>query len=227
MRDDKEKAISLRKSGKSYLEIKKELGVPKSTLSDWFRDQKWSRGISLKLIEKTRNVHSIRIQELNKIRGNNLKRLYEQARKEAIEDFELLKYHPLFISGLMIYWGEGNKSSKSHCSIANTEPLMIKLFLQFLRNICGFKSPKIKAWILLYPDLDEKICKEFWMKNTTLKENDFHKSIVIKGKHKTNKLSFGVCSIGVSSAYLKCKILKWIEMLAIDITTENYNADIV
>lgn len=227
MRKDKQKAISLRKNGKSYLEIQKELGVPKSTLSDWFRDQKWSNELSFKLTEKAKNLHSVRIQGLNKIRGDNLKKLYEQANKEAIEEFELLKYHPLFISGLMIYWGEGNKSSKSHCSIANTEPLMIKLFLQFLKNICGFKSPRIKAWILLYPDLNEDVCKRFWIENTSLEEQDFHKSIVIKGKHKTKKLSYGVCSVGVSSAYLKCKLLKWIQMLALDLTQENYKAGIV
>lgn len=227
MRNDKQKAVSLRKSGKSYLEIKKELGVPKSTLSDWFRDQKWSNELAQKLIKKAQQGHSIRLQELNKIRGGHLKKLYEQAEMEAVDEFEVLKYHLLFISALMIYWGEGNKSSKSRCYIANTDPLMIKLFLQFLRNICGFKSPRIKAWLLLYPDLDENICKEFWIKHASLQKDDFHKSIVITGKHKTNRLTYGVCSVGVSSAYLKCKLLKWIELLALDITTEKYNAGIV
>lgn len=227
MRKDKETAYILRKSGKSYLAIKNELGVPLSTLSDWFRGQNWSREISLELVGRAKLGHIVRLQELNRIRGQNLKQLYEEAEKEAIEEFELLKYHPLFIAGLMIYWGEGNKVSKNRCSIANTEPLMIKLFLQFLRNICGCKNAKIKAWILIYPDINEKLCRDFWMGKTGLSSENFTKSMLIKGKHKTNRLSFGVCSVGVSSAYLKRKILKWIEMLARDLVQENYIAGMV
>lgn len=227
MRKDKENALELRKLGKSYLEIEKQLGVPKSTLSDWFRGQNWSKEISLSLRQKTEPLHIIRIQELNKIRGEHLKKLYDKAEREALEEFETLKYHPLFIAGLMIYWGEGNKASKSRCSIANTEPLMIKLFLQFIKNICGFNSPRIKAWLLIYPDIEEGICKNFWMQNTGLEGKDFVKSIVINGKHKTRRLPFGVCSVGVSSAYLKRKILKWIELLAKDLTKEDYIAGMV
>ena len=227
MRKDKENAIVLRKSGKSYEEIKDELGVPKSTLSDWFRGQRWSNDLSARLFEKAKDGHTVRLQELNRTRGENLKKLYEQAEKESVEEFNLLKYHPLFIAGLMIYWGEGNKMSKSRCSIANTEPAMIKLFLQFLRNICGFSNTRIKAWVLIYPDIDEKLCRSFWAGKTGLPLGNFTKSILIKGKHRTNRLSFGVCSVGVSSAYLKRKILKWIEMLAKDLVQENYIAGMV
>ncbi len=227
MRKDKEKAQVLRKIGKSYNEIKEELGVPKATLSDWFRGQAWSKELSIKLVEKASGAHTVRIQELNRIRGENLKKLYLEAENEAVAEFELLKYHPLFIAGLMIYWGEGNKVSKNRCSIANTEPLMIKLFLLFLKNICRFKGSKIKAWILIYPDLDEKLCKSFWVGKTGLSYENFTKSMLIQGKHKTNRLSFGVCSVGVSSAYLKRKILKWIELLALDLVKENYIAGMV
>ena len=227
MRKDKEKATFLRKSGKSYQEIETEMGVPKSTLSDWFRGQNWSKELSIKLCKMAKLAHTVRIKELNRIRGNNLKKLYQQAENEAAEEFDLLKYHPLFIAGLMIYWGEGNKVSKSRCWIANTEPLMIKLFLQFLKNICGFKQSRIKAWILIYPDLDERLCRSFWSRKTGLSSDNFHKSALVKGTHKSKRISFGVCSVGVSSAYLKCKILKWIQLLANDLVKENYIADIV
>lgn len=226
MRKDKEQANNLRKLGKSYKEIHKEMGVPLSTLSDWFHNQGWSKEISIQLTEKAKSGHLIRLQELNKIRGENLDALYLQAEKEAIEEFEALKYHPLFIAGLMIYWGEGNKSSKGRCGIANTEPLMIALFVKFLNNVCGFKMEKIKAWILLYPDLDEMACKKFWIKNTPLQTENFDKSIYIMGKHKTKKVAYGVCSVGISSAYLKRKIMKWIEMLARDLSREDYKAGI-
>ena len=39
------KAAALRKSGKTYSEISKELSVAKSTLSYWFQKTHWSKKI--------------------------------------------------------------------------------------------------------------------------------------------------------------------------------------
>jgi len=222
MRKDKEEIFKLRKSGKSYHEIQKEMGVPRSTLSEWFGGQNWSKEISRELIMKAKTQHIVRISELNKIRGENLKKLYLEAEEDAKKDFEILKYHPLFIAGLMIYWGEGNKASPNRVGIANTEPKMIRLFLNFLTKVCSMKSSRINSWILIYPDLNEDVCMKYWIDNTGLVKEQFHKTMKIVGKHKTRKLSYGVCTVGVSSAYLKRKIMKWIELLSEDLVRENY-----
>ena len=207
-------------SGKTYSEIHKEMGVPRSTLSDWFRDQKWSNDITIKCAMEASKRSTVRLVVLNTIRGARLKKIYEESKQDALLDFEQLKYHPLFIAGLMIYWGEGDKTSKYRISIANTESKMISIFRLFLEKICGCKN--IKSWLLLYPDLDENTCKKYWMENCGLKQEQFTKSIVIKGRSKVKKLSYGVCNIGVSSAYLKSKILKWIELIAKEIGDEKY-----
>lgn len=220
MRKDKEKAIYLRKSGKSYSEIKAELSVPMSTLSDWFRNQKWSNDIAIECANKSISASKTRLIHLNKIRGNHLKNAYEDAENEAKEDFVLLKYHPLFISGLMIYWGEGDKTSKYRVSIANTDSKMIKIFKIFLESICGIKNPK--SWLLLYPDLQSEICREYWISNSGLNKGYFTKDIYIKSRSKVRKLSYGVCNIGTTSAYLKRKILVWLELLSEDLIKEKY-----
>ncbi len=220
MRKDKEEAINLRKMGKSYSEIKEELSVPKSTLSDWFRDQKWSNDIAKVCADKYTESSKIRLRNLNKIRGDHLRRAYKEAESEAIEDYEKLKFHPLFVAGLMIYWGEGNKNSKYRISIANTDPQMILLFKSFLERICGIYDHK--TWLLLYPDLDENICKRYWKDTIMIKDEHFTKSIVIKGKSPTKRLLYGVCNIGITSAYLKRKIHVWFNLLSKDIVKESY-----
>ena len=220
MRNDKQKAFSLRIEGKSYLEIKKQLNIPISTLSEWFKGQKWSNDIAKKCAKDAIQKSKIRIVALNNIRGQNLQKLYNEARNEAISDYEILKYHPLFISGLMIYWGEGEKNSRSRISIANTDPKMIKIFAMFIENICNIKN--IKAWILLYPELNEVECKRYWIKNCDLKPEQFTKSIIIKGKSATKKLQYGVCNLGISSAYLKSKIIIWLDLLSKDLISESY-----
>src|SRR3989344_9534870 len=47
-----------------------------------------------------------------------------------------------FLSGLGIglYWGEGTKSNKNTVRLGNTDPKLIKKFIEFLIKICGIKK---------------------------------------------------------------------------------------
>src|SRR3989344_6341070 len=134
MRKDKEIAFKMRTTGKSYREIREVLGVPVSTLSEWFGQIAWSKDMARKLAAKAQVQHTARVVQLGKIRGRYLARAYDEARIEAKMDLEILKYNPLFIAGLMLYWGEGDKASKSQVRHANTDPELIKLFVFFLKN---------------------------------------------------------------------------------------------
>lgn len=215
MRIDKNQAFLLRQGGKSYKEIGKKLGVPKSTLSGWFRNETWSEKIKKDLIRKSGKASAIRIIKLNKIRGEKLTKLYKQAQREAKREFHRLKHLSLFIAGLSIYWGEGDNKSKHQVRLSNTDPNMIKIFIDFLIKICKIEKRKIKAWILIYPDLSQEKCLNFWREKTGLEVINFNKTIIIKGKHKTNRLSHGVCYITVSSRYFKEKMFEWIKLLPV------------
>lgn len=212
MRKDKDKAILLRSDGKSYREIKAELGVPVATLSDWFRDQDWSKTLSAELGQKALIKNKARIVHLGKIRGENLSRLYKDARKEAEEEFQLLKNHPLFVAGVMIYWGEGDKASKSGFRVTNTDPEMIRIFLSFLLKVCRAPSNRIKASLLIYPDLDVKVCEEYWISSVGLPKESFTRTSRIQGRHKTKRLQYGICTLYFSSRFLKEKMLVWIDL---------------
>lgn len=212
MRKDKEQAVNLRKLGKSYKEISNELRIPKSTLSEWFGGSVWSQKIKENLNCVAQANSTVRIIELNNIRGEHLEKLYTQARLEALEDFMALKHHPTFVAGVMLYWGEGDKASLHRVSLTNTDPAMIKIFMIFLKEVCGISDEKIKVWLLLYPDLQESDCKEYWAREAGLQNITFNKSIVIDGRHKTKRLGHGVCTVGVSSRYFKEKMLLWISL---------------
>lgn len=217
MRKDKNKAITLRKEGWSYRKLIEELGIPKATLSDWFRGEKWSQEIKDSLNKKNLEASRTRMIRLDKIRGENLKRMYEQAREEARKDFEALKHHPLFVAGIIIYWGEGDKASKHGFRVTNSDPLLLKIFLKFLRKICTNDEERIRAWILLYPDLDCNSCENYWSKELGLSRKNFTKSITIQGRHKTRKVTHGICTISYSSRFLKEKMLIWMSLLAEDL----------
>lgn len=226
MRKDKDTAIAMRSHGKSYNEIRDALKIPKSTLSDWFSEEGWSDKIKKKLTDAAYIRHSIRMKELDRIRGIHLERVYEEARQEAVEEFVQLKYNPLFIAGIMLYWGEGDKLTGHSTRLSNTDSRLIGLYVTFLQKACQIRQEKIKANVLIYPDLEPQNCINYWSAESGLPVCNFTKCITIQGRHKTRRLSYGVCMVNVSSTYFKTKFAKWLEMLPQELMGKEYYASI-
>lgn len=225
MKETRERATILRKSGMTYSDIKSRLGVPRSTLSSWFRDQKWSNDIAIECIKKSRNSAAIRLTVLNTVRGSRLKKIYEEARQDALADYSEIKYHPLFIAGVMTYWAHGDKTSRSGISLSSSDPKVIRIFLNFLTSLCGVK--KVSVRLILRQDQAEKASILYWSEKSALKPEYFKKTIRIKTKASKNAKKLGVCNVLVNSAYLKSKILRWIDLLAEEIGHEEHIAGIV
>jgi len=213
MRKDKEKIIKLRKSGKSYQEIFKITGVPKSTLSTWLSGQDWSKEVALKNIKIATETNKVRICNLNKLRGKKLDMAYFRAKEEALDDLNNLKYHPLFIAGVMIYWGEGDKASKNGFRIANSDPVMIRLFVDFLIKICNVPKNRIRASLLIYPDHNASEIEELWLNRAKLHDIKFTRTHKVLGRKNGKRKGNGVCTISFSNTYLKKKMKVWIDRL--------------
>lgn len=213
MRKDKEKAIELRREGKSYKQISRDLNIPLGTLGGWFKSQSWSEKIKVRLSAEVSlsNAHALsRMAQVNRDRWESKREGYRSA---AVQEFEALKNDPLFLAGIMLYWGEGEKQQKSSVvRLGNSEPEMIRIYHLFLTKTLKVNRERISAWLLLYPDLVDSVQRNFWSKATGLSPSQFKKSIYIKGRHPTKRLSYGVCTIVVSSRALKERILKWLEL---------------
>lgn len=211
MRTDKELAFTLRRQGKSYNEISATLSVAKSTLSNWFKGVDFSEDIKKIITERANRDNSIRLQVLNKARGDLLAAHYAQAEIEAMEELSENISNPLFISSIVAYWGEGDKSAGSIVRLANTDPQMIKMFRRFLLDFCFVPKEKLRGALYIYEDLDDETCKQYWTKTTGLVH--YHKTMVLPSRHKTKKLPYGTCTVLVSNTYLKKKLLFWIDHL--------------
>ena len=91
----------------------------------------------------------------------------ENHRTNAIKEFPRIKSNPLFIAGIMLYWGEGDsKVENGNVRLTNTNGNIMRLFTQFLLTICEVPLEKIKGAMILYPDLHENTCKDFWSSAT-------------------------------------------------------------
>ncbi len=211
MRTDKELAFSLRKQGKSYKEIKSELGMSVSTLSNWFKNVDFSEEIKHSITAQAQLKSTTRLKVLNLARGDVLRAHYAQAEIEAMNELKEHINKPLFVCAIAAYWGEGDKLSRNHVRLANTDPQMIKLFISFLVTMCFVPKDKLRGALHLYEDLNEVECRKYWSKMTGLEH--FHKTMVMPSKHKIKRLPYGTCTVLVTNTYLKKKLLVWIDQM--------------
>lgn len=210
----KSSAFKLRKQGKSYNEISQQLKVSKGVLSDWFKDLDWSDKIKKRLIKQRKQNDRERIILLCQKNKERWERWREEARQEAKREFLKLKKNPLFIAGLMIYWGEGDSKAKNPVRLSNTDPRMIALYTKFLTKSLNIPKETLRSTIILYPDLSEQKCMDFWATTIGISKSQFYKTQFIKGKHPTKRLSNGICMISCGNRQTKEKILVWIDLLS-------------
>ncbi len=215
MRKEKTKAIQLRHRGKSYKEIGESLDISKSTLAGWFKND--SKSIAVKHALSTRRNKNVAERIKNFTAANKLRwqKWREGARREAESDFAKLSKDRLFVAGLMLYWGEGDNKNKNPLRLSNTSPVMIGVYVKFLIKCLKIPKSRLRVGLILYPDLNQIRCINFWSKISGISPSQFYKVQVIRGFHPTRKLPNGVCMIIINDGRLKEKVLTWIDLLSI------------
>ena len=129
-----------------------------------------------------------------------------QLKTTLTEELKVLK-----TTGIMLYWGEGAKT-ENVVKFVNSDPEMIRIFLRFLREVCGIQENRLKALIHVYPDHDENKLKSFWVNLTNIKKEHFYKSYLHEGKNGTyrNKSKWGTITINYPDKHLLELLLEWI-----------------
>lgn len=169
---DKLKAITLRKKGMSYSQIKIEMGVSKSTLSGWLSEMPLSK----KRINELRANSEIRIEKY---------RMTMQKKKDYRRSIVFQKVsgdiscsrNPEFVAGFYLYWGEGTKSAEYTTSLTNTDPSIVKCFVMWLESM-GIKKDLLKVKLHTYSDQNELKLKQFWSKHLGISIQNFNKSYI-------------------------------------------------
>ena len=54
-----------------------------------------------------------------------------------------------------------------------------------------------------WKNLDKDMCEKYWSKQIGLNRENFTKSIVIQGRHKTRRVQYGICTLNFSSRFLE------------------------
>jgi len=66
----------------------------------------------------------------------------------------------LQIAGIMLYWAEGTFRGNT-VDFVNSNPTMVKIFLKFLRKICGVDKKRLRLYLYTYSYLDLKETVEY------------------------------------------------------------------
>jgi hypothetical protein len=228
MRNDKNKALKLRLQGKSYNEITKTLGVPKSTLSEWFTNLVLSKEASERL--KTRAYHGsvTALVKRNKLQTHLAKQRAFSVRNNALKEIGQISKRDLFILGIGLYWAEGYKRpiikngverSYHPVSLSNSDPKLVMVFLKFLREICKIDESKITAGLRIYQHHNPEYLLNFWSELTKIPKGKFQKfyygiSKSSLGKRPFNVLPYGTIQIRIANTELYHNIMGWIDGLA-------------
>lgn len=215
---EKLQAIALRKNGKSYNEILEVVKVSKSTLSLWLRDIKLSKKHANKLYRDTRQRNALRLSKLmRKRKEDEIAAIMCEAKKEIQKKIR----DPFFISGLMLYWAEGDKSEQTELAkFTNSDPKMIKLMVSWFRKYMKVPESKFRIALHIHELHNKKKIEKYWSDLTKIPLSQFHKTQIKPTKlgHRRNKLYNGTCSIRIGNRNL-FRRMKYLRIYLVDILT--------
>jgi len=177
----REKALQLRlNENASYKEIREKVPVAKSTLSYWLREfpltedrikelqrQGWDKS------EASRERFRATMREKRKRKEQEV---YQKYRKKFI----IPNKESCFVAGLMLYLGEGDKKARDRIGLANTDPAIIKFFVDWLDTFLKIPKDKIKAQLHLYENMDIGKERKFWMNELGFTKSQIYRPSIRK-----------------------------------------------
>lgn len=197
----RQRAVDLRtKHQLSYSEIRKRLGVSKSTLSYWLQEYPLTAAKILELRRKgwqkgeaSREKYRLTMRKKQEALDQNV---YDEQHSLLEEN---LSKQNFYIAGLMLYLAEGAKRKKGSIVLANTDPRLIRFFIKWMDEFLSISRSSVKVQLHLYENMDIRHEKAFWCERLGIKDSQLYKHSV--RKLKKNSFSYestnrhGTCSL--------------------------------
>jgi transposase len=188
--DLRDRARELRLQGRSYNEIRAELGVSKSSVSLWVRD--------LPVPERHRYVDNENRREALR-RSNQARaaqRAVQHAQESAAASAEIgeLDDREVLIAGAIAYWCEGSKSKPyrqdNRVTFINSDPALIRFYLRFL-DTAGVRRDDLAFRIQIHETADVNAAQEFWLDITGAQPEQFRRPTLKHHNPKTVRKNVG------------------------------------
>ena len=201
--EQKNKAIELRKQGFSYSEILKEIPVAKSSLSLWLKNVKLANSQKQRLTDK-KLASALRGSQKRK---TDRIKITKEIKDKAQKEIGSLTKRELWLIGVSLYWAEGAKEKNHSVGIkfSNSDPLMIKLFVKWLLDICEISRDDIYFEIYLHECEKARVAEvtKYWNNITGFSIEHFRKIRWKKNKIKTKRQNIGAKYFGLVNINVK------------------------
>lgn len=216
MKKDRIQAIRLRQEGKSYSEIYKILGIPKSTLSTWLQKIASSEKIKQTNILKAKKIWANNITQYNKKRARERNTAAKNLQLSSKKEIALLTKHELKLIGIALYWAEGYKRTKWSPMFCNSNALMVKIMMRFFREICGVSENRFRPQVQIHPNVSREDAEKHWSNIVQIERIFFVKPLIqlsgsSKQKRPFNRLPFGTFRVRIADSSVINKLKGWIE----------------
>ena len=132
--------------------------------------------------------------------------------------YKKFKNDPLFIFGLGLYWGEGDKKSGNMVAVTNSDPNILSVIAKFYRKYLSLDESKLGIKLFIYKDINIDFAIDFWSKLLKIPRNQFIKVQILESRAKLTKtkLKYGICTLYCSNTEFHIKIREWIRLLSLD-----------
>jgi hypothetical protein len=213
----RERAVNLRiRERKSYSAIQKILKVSRSTLSYWLRDLPLSES-EIKELRKVswKKGEAGRERFRNSMRQKKMERtqiVYESQKKMILP----MTRRDLFIAGVILYVGEGDKRNPNRIALANSDPIVLRVFLKWLADCLIIPKEDVRLGLHLYSNMN--IAKEvkFWQDTLGFGRNSFYKTQIRPVRTRFSYADgdrHGTCTVYVIGSGPKARLMQMIKVV--------------
>jgi transcriptional regulator with XRE-family HTH domain len=199
---ERERARELRAQAWTLQEIADELGVARGTVSVWVRDVDFTpkprnRGAA------SQRPHPLHLAKLAEI---------DQCREEAADLIGDVSDRDLLMLALGLYAGEGSKSDGS-VVFANSDPVLVVVFLRWLRTQLEVDESRLRLRVYLHADLDLDAAQQHWTAVTGIPVEQFNQPYrpIASATRRTNRHDFGCVAVVVHSKVMHRRVMALIE----------------
>jgi hypothetical protein len=202
--------MELRQSGLSIGAIERELGIPRSTLSGWFKsikltaeqeqelERRWKEGL-VNARQKATVWHTTKKQE--RIEAAN------ESGRRVLEEIDTQDPRIMELALAFLYLGEGAKGDTT--SLGSSDPTIARFFVESLKRLYGIPSEKIRCYLHLRADQNPELLRSYWAKQLMLPEASFGKTSVdmrTRG-NPTYPHYKGVCAISCGKVEIRRRLM--------------------
>src|SRR3989344_3918737 len=192
-------AIELRRQGLTYSEILKKIPVAKSSLALWLKSVGLSKPQKQRITEKRKRAMERGWATWHQMRLDKTRELVEGARGEI----KKISLRELWLMGIMLYWAEGSKEKEygggQTMKFSNSDPVMILLFLRWLKRCIGIEIQGLVYEIYLHETSRHRVgvVVKKWSEIVSMPEKIF-RVYYKKGNIKTKRRNIGENYFGVA-----------------------------